>query len=440
VALEAIAGSAGSQRYLVAHEFMGLPLCYSAILRDRARYTTVFYGHEVATVRPIVELHPGHDTMFYTVLAQAQRKGLYLEDVFGDQSSFFKHALIQPAAAHCDNVFAVGDSVVKEMRFLGPSWEQANVDLVYNGVPSHAITIKEKDHSRDRLRRYCTNLLGYSPDYLFTHVTRFIPSKGLWRDLRVMEHLDARLAEQGKSAVLYVLSTIIPAGRPAKAIRWMERSYGWPVFHRETAVQIDGQAVPDLVSHEIPFYRAVEQYNRNARASQIVFVNQFGWSRDRCGQRMPPQIEFPDIRRGSDLEFGQSIYEPFGIAQLEPLCYGAICVLSSICGCVGFVRRAGGLENGNVIVADYAQDPETMESNGIEAALAIDQARRDRIEVAQAETVAARIVARLPQDERARAKLLQEGYATSQKMSWEVVAQQYLLPGLERASTSHSSV
>ena len=26
-------------------------------------------------------------------------------------------------------------------------------------------------------------------------------------------------------------------------------------------------------------------------------------------------MEYADIRRGSDVEFGQSIYEPFGIAQ-----------------------------------------------------------------------------------------------------------------------------
>jgi len=372
------------------------------------------------------------------VLAQAQREGRYLEEVFGDQSGFFKHGLIRPAASHCDNLFAVGDSVVDEMRFLGPSWEQANIDLVYNGIPSQRITEQEKRRSRDRLRQYCTNLLGFSPDYLFTHVTRFIPSKGLWRDLRVMEHLDARLAEQGKSAVLYVLSTLIPAGRPAAAIRWMERNYGWPIVHQETSVSLDGRDVPDLVSHEVPYYRAVEQYNRTARASQIVFCNQFGWSQDRCGQRMPAEMEFGDIRRGSDLEFGQSIYEPFGIAQLEPLCYGALCVVSNVCGCVGFVRRAGGLNQGSVIVADYTQDPSRPASPGIEAALAINQARRDQIEIAQAQSVAAQIAAHLPgDDDRAAAKQIQAGYALSQKMSWQVVAKEYLLPGLERASVRH---
>jgi hypothetical protein len=438
MALEVIAGDAGPNRFLIAHEFMGLPLCYSAMLRDRGKYATVFYGHEVATVRPIVEMHPGHDTMFYAVMAQAQAKGRYLEEIFGDQSGFFKHGLIRPAAAHCDNVFAVGDSVVQEMRFLGPSWQQANIDLVYNGVPSHSITVQEKQRSRDRLRQYCTNLLGFCPDHIFTHVTRFIPSKGLWRDLRVMEHLDARLAAENKSAVLYVLSTLIPAGRPAKAIHWMERNYGWPVHHMQSTVTIDGQQVPDLVSHEIPFYQAVEQYNRTARASQILFVNQFGWSRDRCGQRMPAEMEFGDIRRGSDLEFGQSVYEPFGIAQLEPLCYGALCVISNVCGCVGFVRRAAGQDVPNVIVADYTQDPGRPEDSGIQAALDIDQARRDQIETAQAQLVAAQIAAHLPQNAQESAALLASGYALSQRMSWQVVVQEYLFPGLHQAGARHS--
>jgi len=185
--LQAIAGDA--EAIVIGHEFMGMPVCYSAMMHAPHRYRTVFYGHEVATVRPIVETHPGHDTMFYNVLSKALHSHRYLEDIFGDQSYQFKHALIRPAAAHCDNIFAVGDWVLREMQFLGPRWEQANIDVVYNGVPSYEITLDQKQDSRARLVEYCANLLGYEPDYVFTHVTRFVPSKGLWRDIRVMEQL-----------------------------------------------------------------------------------------------------------------------------------------------------------------------------------------------------------------------------------------------------------
>lgn len=431
-ALQAVVNGTRGRRFIIAHEFMGLPLCYCAIMRDPGTYHTVFYGHEVATVRPIVESHPGHDTMFYSVLAQAQQEGQFLEDVFGDQSHFFKHGLIRPAASYCDNIFAVGDFVVQEMRFLDANWKRANIDLVYNGVPSHEIGLEEKRVSRSRLQEYCTNLLGYRPDHVFTHVTRFIPSKGLWRDIRVMEALAPLLERQGKSAVLFILSSIIPVGRPPEVILQMEAQYGWPVNHRDVPIQVDGQDVPDLVSHEIPFYRAIEQFNQVAGNAQIVLVNQFGWSQDRCGKRMPQEMSFIDIRQGSDLEFGQSVYEPFGIAQVEPLSFGALCVISSVCGCLGFIRQVGGLDKPNVIVADYTMTGRLGE--GLDTALSIDQKRRDQIEAVQAELVAAQISDRLPQDDSAAHSILKEGYALSKQMSWEVVARDYLIPGLTRAA------
>ncbi|MDY7040955.1 MAG: hypothetical protein SVX38_08840 [Chloroflexota bacterium] len=410
------------QRFIVAHEFMGLPLVFAAMLRDPGAYRTVFYAHEVATVRPLVEESPGHDTMFYNVLQRALEKGLYLEDVFGDQSAFFKHALIQ-TAPRCDGIFAVGDRIVDELNFLGPEFARSNIDLVYNGVPSFQIELQDKLASKSKLRQYAHNLLGYLPDYVFTHVTRLIPSKGLWRDIRVLEHLDGELAERKRSAILFVLSTIIPSGRPAEDVFHMEEEYGWPVVHRE--------GEPDLISHEIPFYNAGEAFNRQSRACKIVLINQFGWSRDRCGQRMPKDMEFMDIRKGSDLEFGQSIYEPFGIAQVEPLSFGATCVVSTACGCVGFLERASAGElPPNVIVGDYIGA--APEGDHLQA-LTIGQPERDRIEAAEASRVARQIAERLPRDEKAVQRLLEDGYELGRRMSWEVVARDYLIPSLRRA-------
>jgi hypothetical protein len=372
--------------------------------------------------------------MFYNVLAQAAQTGKHLGDVFGDQSDFYKHGLVLPVPAHLDGILAVGDWVVREMRFLDPAWTKASIDLVYNGVPSHPTAVEQKAASQALLKQYCMNLLGYRPDHVFTHVTRFVPSKGLWRDIAVMRHLAPMLARQGKSAVLFVLATVIPIGRPPAAVFEMEARYGWPVHHVETTIQVGRQAVPDLVSHEIPFYRAAEQFNRTHSSAGIVLVNQFGWSRDRCGLRMPEEMSFIDIRQGSDLEFGQSVYEPFGIAQVEPLSYGALCVVSRICGCVGFLRRIGGLEQRNVIVADYTDTPTEIDS--IEAALSIDQAWRDRMETARAEDVARQIMLRLPQDEADTEQILETGYGLAKQMSWETVAREYLLPSLGSAASS----
>jgi hypothetical protein len=432
---EAVRTIAGDQEAtIVAHEFMGLPFCYSAMLHARDRYCTVFYGHETAAVRSIIESHPGHDTMFYNVLAQAASRGRHLDEVFGDQSSFYKQGLVQPVPAHLDNILAVGDWVVKEMRFLGPAWTNANIDLVYNGVPSYRTTLDQKAASRGRLQQYCMSLLGYRPDYVFAHVTRFVPSKGLWRDIAVMQHLATMLARQGKSVVLFVLATVIPVGRPPAAVFEMEARYGWPVYHRETTVQVEGQSVPDLVSHEIPFYQAAEQFNQAHPSAAIVLVNQFGWSRDRCGLRMPEEMSFSDIRQGSDLEFGQSVYEPFGIAQVEPLTYGALCVISRVCGCVGFLERIGGLDMPNVILADYTDV--SADISTIEAALSIGQRRRDEVEARKAAEIAGEIMRRLPQDEAAAERILESGYQLSCEMSWETVARDYLLPSLARTRRS----
>ena len=61
---------------------------------------------------------------------------------------------------------------------------------------------------------YCANLLGYEPDYIFTHVTRLVPSKGLWRDVSVVDHLEKDLAKENKSGVLFVLSTETSGRQP----------------------------------------------------------------------------------------------------------------------------------------------------------------------------------------------------------------------------------
>jgi len=431
-ALQAVTGQAPG--IIVAHEFMGMPLCYSARMHAPERYRTVFYGHEVTSVRPIIESHPGHDTMFYNVLACAQREGLYLEDVFGDQSHFFKHALIQPVPRHCDNILAVGDWVLREMQFLGPDWHHSNIDLVYNGVPSIDITPEAKSAARERLQQYCENLLSYRPDHILTHVTRFIPSKGMWRDLWVVQELAPLLSKAGKRAVLFCLSTVIPVGRSPAAIHRMEAQYGWPVYHSDQPTYVEGHAVPDLVSHEIPFYRAIESFNRTSSGTAIVLVNQFGWSRDRCGSRMPKDMSFLDIRHGTDLEFGQSIYEPFGIAQVEPLGSGALCVVSNACGCVGFLQRVGALDTPNIVLGDYTRAGNLGQR--LDTALSIAQTQRDAVEKAEARSLANRIMERLPNNNEERKKLLEQGRTLSKRMSWQVVVDDYLLPALARAQAN----
>src|SRR6185437_16187711 len=372
------AASAVEPCAILAHEYMGMPTALAAIMEgDRANFRTIFYAHEVATMRKLVEHHPGHDTMFYNVMRAAIAQEHYVEDVFGSQQDYYKHALVK-ATRFCDNIFAVGDYTLKEMRFLGPDFSAVDMQVAYNGVPCWKISVDDKMRSRNKLRQYCKTLLKYEPDYVFTHVTRLVPSKGLWRDLRVLEHVEELLLARNETAVLLTLSTEVP-GRRSDDIRAMEERYHWPVVHREGA--------PDLSGGEAAYYQGVQEFNAQSRNVKVIFINQFGFDRNACGNRMQADMEFKDIREGSDAEFGQSIYEPFGIAQVEPISFGGICVFSECCGCAGFVNKAaGGKPNPNYIVADYTELP----TAGLrpEQLLNIGQPQRDQVENTVAQMVA----------------------------------------------------
>jgi glycogen synthase len=420
--LKAIGAAKGST-VIISHEFMGMPTALAAILEPSCDFRTVFYAHEVATMRHIVEEHPGHDTMFYNVIKQAYNDRLYVNEVFGDQSSYFKHALVE-ASKYCNSIYAVGDYVVDELRFLAPEFETAKIDVVYNGIPAHQISVAEKLGSKEKLCLYCENLLGYKPDFVFTHVTRLVRSKGMWRDLRVLEQIEKEFRTQGKTGVLFVLSTEVSARR-RRDIYNMESTYNWPVAHRE--------GWPDLSGGEANYYTAVQEFNARSRNIKIIFVNQFGFESQKCGQRMPENMEFMDIHRGSDVEFGQSIYEPFGIAQLEPLTFGGICVFSSVCGCSGFLRDITGTENvKNVIIADYT-NLETQKYTDIEDLLQIGRSVRNQIEARESERVAMQICSRLPKSHSEIESMVQTGYELAKNMSWDVAVKDYLLNSLQKA-------
>ena len=460
-ALGVDAGLSPDERVVIAHEWLGMPVVFAAQMNEPEQWRTVFYAHEMATARLLVEGHGGHDTRFYNVMRRARESHLPLDTVFGDQSDFFKHAIVR-RAVHCDAIFAVGDLVKEELRFLGGHFAHCNIDLVYNGIAAADITTADRLDAKRRLQDYCRSLLGFKPDYVFTHVARLVLSKALWRDARVMTHLDQLLRSAGKTAVLFVLATSQPAGRQPDWVRTWETQYDWPVGHRAD----NG----DLIGEEAPFFlNVVEPFNHVARSSRIVLINQFGWSRERCGARMPSAMEFQDIRRGSDLEFGQSIYEPFGIAQVEPVNFGAIACVSNVCGCVGFLEqaardlvqqgllqenilkgqhiRSGGHGNGPegdgetpviagnafpLVVADYISLPDEDTPVSAQDALAIDQEIRDGIEIRNAGRAAQRIVERLPSKRAQMAEQIRIGSELAQSISWDSVVDSCFLPGLKR--------
>jgi hypothetical protein len=417
-ALAAIDAAKDKPAVILAHEFMGMPTALAAIASEGGKYKTAFYAHEVATMRRICEGHPGHDTMFYNVLSQAMAKGKFVEDVFGLQAPFFKHALVS-AARFCDAVLCVGDETLAEMKFLGADFAKKNLRLAYNGVPAYDVTIEDVMVSKKRLQQYTQNILEFTPDFVFSHVTRMALSKGMWRDLKVLWHLEKKFRETGQTGVLYLLSSELGAPRKAHEVLDMEGRYSWPVGHRE--------GYPDLSGGEADFYVHMQKFNACSRQIKVILVNQFGWSRASIGAKMPADMDFIDIRKGTDVEFGQSIYEPFGIAQLEPLSFGGLCVITNICGCAGFVDSAtGGKGVQNVLVADYTQLAEGPTS--FDNVLSIGARERDAAEEKESERVAGEILKRLPKNAKEQEAFIKSGADLAKKMSWEVVARDFLIP------------
>ena len=275
------------------------------------------------------------------------------------------------------------------------------------------------------MRSYADTLLGSRPTWVFSHVARPVLSKGIWRDLRVLHAMEPHLAERGETAVYFMLGTL--AGqRRRQDIRQMERVYGWPVAHEE--------GYPDLCGGEDVVGAMIADFNRHHEAVRGVMVNQWDWNRRVCGDRMPEEMTFADIRCGIDVEFGLSVYEPFGISQFEGLSFGALCVVSNVCGCMGFARSVGAAEGDGATVIegnflDVGEGPRDVVS-----LLNMPADQRDRVETAEADRIAGLVLDRLVNDSDALAARIERGARVAAEMSWEHVMQDYFLPALGRAS------
>jgi len=412
---------------LFAHEFMGLPAAFKAVLDGARQFRTLFHAHECSTARHIVEHHPGHDTMFYNVLDAAAREKKYVGEIFGDMSHNPRHALISRAHL-CDGIIAVGDDTAREMHFLDRKFDHHEIDLVYNGVPTMDVTPTRKKRCRKMLIDYAEKLVGYQPDVLMTHVMRPVTSKGVWRDFATCDELSKRFAKTGQTGVLFILTSSGGVRRP-QDIRAMEKEYGWPRHHRE--------GFPDLVGQEVDYNRMAEQFNADHDNIQVVLVNQFGWDSGAIGERLPKGMHIGDLRTATDVEFGMATYEPFGISPLEPLCAGAVCVISNICGCAGFVREVTGDKPvDNVLVADYTQlDAEWS----IDELLNMTQQDRDVVEQRVAVELADRLMDVIPTNDTQRKKMLEAGSKLAHKMGWDRVFNDHLEPMLDRVVSSPRS-
>jgi len=400
--------------YLFAHEYMGVASVLSALMAGK-KHRTVFVAHEVATARSLVEKHTGHDISFYNILAKAgQHKGL--EEVFGDQAHSSRNELVKRTVKF-DHIFAVGDHVKDEYLFLVGETAADKVKVVYNAAPARKISFEQKQQSCERIKEYTETLFNFRPDAIFTHVTRLIVSKGLWRDIAMLYYLDEIFDSHKLKGVYVLLSTLMTICRTPEEILSMEAEYGWPVLHKE--------GWPDLIGAEKEIYNYLQLFNARSKAIKGVFINQFGFGRTSCGKRVPQQTGLEDLRLASDAEFGLSVYEPFGIAQIETIPFGGTSVLSSSCGAARFLKE--NFRDAAVkpfYILDFIATGKKLSCNCLRN-LTINQ--RNDMENRLLSKHAERIFNFLPLTDNKRKRYFLNAQKHASRISWEASAQSYVL-------------
>jgi hypothetical protein len=411
--IEKLYGS-DAEFYYFAHEYMGVPSALSVLGSDK-RHTTVFIAHEVTTARSLVEEHHGHDISFYNILGKA-KSCKSLEQVFGSQEYHSRTELVK-RAVNFDHIFAVGDHVKAEYEFLVPDVPAEKIQVVYNGVSSKSVDFERKQQSRSRIEQYIDTLFNFTPDAIFTHISRLVVSKAIWRDVALLECLDEIFDAQNLKGAYILLSTLVGTGRPSGDVFKMEREYGWPVLHH------DGW--PDLIGAEQDAYTQLQLFNAKSKAIKAVFINQFGFDRSRGGTRVPEDAEFSDLRFSSDAEIGLSIYEPFGIAQIETVPFGGISILSSSCGSARFLQeKFKGAPIKPFYVLDYIAAGKRMGYNALKA---LTIGRRTEMERQILSKHAKGIFEALPLTTAQRQQYLANAQKYACRISWEASAQGYVL-------------
>jgi glycosyltransferase involved in cell wall biosynthesis len=400
--------------YHFSHEYMGIPSLLSVLFskNDRKRNKTFYYAHAISPCRHVTESIPGHDITFYNTMYKNISDGKSFEDEYGTQYSSYRTELLK-RSRYFDRIIAVSDLVKDEYRYLIPDIDENKIRVVYNGVPLKYISHEEKFMSRERLKTFISNLYNFIPDIIFTHVARLEPRKGIWRDISLLNVLDELFHQSGLKGAYILLSTLVGTGRDTSQISSMAHMYGWPIIHR------DGW--PDLVGAENETYSYITHFNSRSKNIKAVFINQFGFDRRHCGEKVPEETDFCDLRIGSDVEFGFSIYEPFGKSQLEVLPFGGIPAVSSSCGCSYLLKnRFQDLAHKPYAVIDFIGGIKNHLKDDDLSSMSIEY--RFELEKQLFAKAGKDIFLSLPKDDSERLQALDSIQEQFQRLSWEKVA------------------
>jgi hypothetical protein len=417
---------------LFAHDWLGVPLFWALkIDPDFWRTGTVYFAHESRICRLIVEgvlrgrertslaavCNPeGHDASFYKYLQQLD-DAVDFDTAFpgcGGFEGIFYHVLNRQAE-HFDRVVAVGGNVARETRLmLRGRRDDLPVSLCPNGIPDDNRSLGEIDAARRRLAEFCERNFGYEPTYVFTSVNRCELSKAPWRNVEFYRTFVERYGARCRSLFVW-LSRPRPLPTEEDIERWAK--WQWPKRHRSKSQG------GDLRCEEEPLWEMIEDVNRTfADNHQILYVNQYGWGKTLLGDLDPVATEFKDLRTGTDVELGLSVYEPFGIAPLEPFSSGAVCVVSDACGCARHLQR---LRHERQVSAECFVIGRFTQHDLPPAN--IDMQSFKRIEADCYNAMAAELYERLQAPRGDRLDLARQAMPN---LSWQAAVQQHLIPNL----------
>ena len=194
----------------------------------------------------------------------------------------------------------------------------------------------------------------------------------------------------------------------------MEGDYHWPRYHL--------CGFPDLQGEEYSIYKQAEVFNAKHDNIKIILVNSFDWP---SKHSHPKGITRTQFRMAVDVEFGMSMYDAYGISQVESLCFGAICVISRACGVVKAIEKLSDKrQEENIIIADYIEPGGCM---SMEQLLGLSNGAQNKIETQVASDIAEELMRRLPSTDAERAELIASGQDLAQRMSWDKLIKDRLL-------------
>lgn len=433
-------GIGGEDMVFFAHDWVGVPLYWAMQLANQhssnplnPKYK-VYFAHEARIARMLVEgtmrdKYPiltavcdpdGHDVSFYNYLSHLPESSTLAEAFPGSHgfNDIFFHVMNREAAQF-DKVFAVGERVKHETALICRGIGRPPITLCPNGVPDlvgASASLQTILEANGRLKDMAQINIGFKPDYIFTSVNRCELSKGPWRNVGFFR----TFAQNNPDAKALFIWLVRP--RPVATQRQIEswaQAYHWPLSHQPRSQG------GDLREDEVPLWEAIVSFNRQfSGRCHILYVNQFGWAPDSLGALDPAGTQFRDLRIGTDVELGLSIYEPFGIAPLEPFSSGAVCVLSDACGCalhLDSLAQKGVISSNGFVVGRFIGANQDI--HPAQVSLKTLQHIEERVYSQMERDVSARL--QIPRGVR-----FQDACQAMPHLSWMAVVNDYFLPGL----------